>query len=73
MHLVHMGRVIEFTAKHQLPAIYNTRDSVLQGGLMSYAANQSELYKRAATYVDRILKGASQRISRWSSRRSSNC
>jgi ABC-type uncharacterized transport system substrate-binding protein len=58
MHLVHMGRVIEFTAKHQLPAIYNTRDSVLQGGLMSYGANQSELFKRAATYVDRILKGA---------------
>jgi putative ABC transport system substrate-binding protein len=58
MHLVHMGRVIEFTAKHQLPAVYNTRDSVLQGGLMSYGANQSELYKRAATYVDRILKGA---------------
>jgi putative ABC transport system substrate-binding protein len=53
-----MGRVIEFTAKHQLPAVYNTRDSVLQGGLMSYGANQSELYKRAATYVDRILKGA---------------
>ena len=58
MHLVHMGRVIEFTAKHQLPAIYNTRDNVLQGGLMSYGANQSELFKRAATYVDRILKGA---------------
>ena len=58
MHLVHMGRVIEFTAKHLLPAIYNTRDNVLQGGLMSYGANQSELFKRAATYVDRILKGA---------------
>jgi putative tryptophan/tyrosine transport system substrate-binding protein len=58
MHLVHMGRVIEFTAKHQLPAIYNVRESVLQGGLMSYGANQPELYKRAATYVDRILKGS---------------
>jgi ABC-type uncharacterized transport system substrate-binding protein len=58
MHLVHMGRVIEFTAKHQLPAIYNIRESVLQGGLMSYGANQPELYKRAATYVDRILKGS---------------
>jgi len=57
MHLVHMGRVIEFTAKHQLPAIYNTRESVLDGGLMSYGANQPELYKRAATYVDKILKG----------------
>src|SRR5262249_19951926 len=43
MHLVHMGRVIEFTAKHQLPAIYNESESVLQGGLMSYGANQPEL------------------------------
>jgi len=57
MHLVHMGRVIEFTAKHQLLAIYNTRESVLDGGLMSYGANQPELYRRAATYVDKILKG----------------
>jgi putative ABC transport system substrate-binding protein len=58
MHLAHVGRVIEFTAKQQLPAIYNIRESVLQGGLMSYGANQSDLYRRAATYVDRILKGA---------------
>ena len=58
MPLVHMGRVIEFTATHQLPAIYNTRESVLQGGLMSYGANQPELYKRAATYVDRVLNGS---------------
>src|SRR5262245_19261977 len=58
MHLVHMGRMIQFATKHHLPAIYNTRESVVAGGLMSYAANQPELYKRAATYVDRILKGA---------------
>lgn len=58
MHLVHMGRVIEFAAKHQLPAIYNFAENVLQGGLMSYGANQPELYRRAATYVDRILKGS---------------
>ena len=57
MLLVHMGRVIEFTAKHRLPAIYNTRESVEAGGLMSYDANQPELYKRAARYVDKILKG----------------
>src|SRR5262245_22725092 len=58
MHLIHMGRVIEFAAKHQLPAIYNTTESVAAGGLMSYGVSHPELYKRAATYVDRILKGA---------------
>ena len=57
MILVHMRRVIEFTAKHRLPAIYNTRESVEAGGLMSYDANQPELYKRAAIYVDKILSG----------------
>ena len=57
MHLVHMRRVIEFTAKHRLPAIYNTRESAVAGGFMSYDANQPELYKRAAMYVDKILKG----------------
>src|SRR5262245_18925200 len=57
MHLVHMGRVIEFTAKHRLPAIYNTRENAVAGGLMSYGANQPDLFKRAAAYVDRILNG----------------
>jgi putative ABC transport system substrate-binding protein len=57
MHLVHMRRVIEFTAKQRLPAIYNTRESAVAGGFMSYDANQPELYKRAAMYVDKILKG----------------
>ena len=57
MHLVHMRRVIEFTAKQRLPAIYNTRESTVAGGFMSYDANQPELYKRAAMYVDKILKG----------------
>ena len=56
--LVHMGRVIEFTTKHRVPTIYNTKDSVMAGGLMSYDADQPELYRRAATYVDKILKGA---------------
>ena len=52
MILFYIGRMIEFTAKHQLPAIYNTKESVMAGGLMSYDANQPELYKQAATYVD---------------------
>jgi putative tryptophan/tyrosine transport system substrate-binding protein len=57
MHLVHMQRVIEFAAKRRLPAIYNTRESAEAGGLMSYHADQLVLFRRAATYVDRILKG----------------
>jgi putative ABC transport system substrate-binding protein len=58
MHQLHMGQVIEFAAKQRLPAIYNTKDSVMAGGLMSYGANQPELYRRAATYVAKILNGA---------------
>jgi putative tryptophan/tyrosine transport system substrate-binding protein len=43
----------------RLPAVYGLRDYVDAGGLMSYAANISDVYRRAAYYVDRILKGAS--------------
>jgi putative ABC transport system substrate-binding protein len=53
-----MQRVIEFAAKRRLPAIYNTTESAEARGLMSYAADQVVLYRRAATYVDKILKGA---------------
>jgi putative ABC transport system substrate-binding protein len=53
------GRHIsELAAKSRLPAIYGTRQSVEAGGLMSYSANASDLDRRAATYVDKILKGA---------------
>ena len=41
-----------------MPAIYERSDFVEAGGLMSYAVNLPELYQRAATYVDKILKGA---------------
>jgi putative ABC transport system substrate-binding protein len=50
-------RVIDFAAKNRLPAIYTTRDYVEAGGLMSYAHNNLENWRRAATYVDKILKG----------------
>ena len=50
--------ILEFAAKHRLPAIYPWRDYVEDGGLMSYGPKLSDLYRRAATYVDKILKGA---------------
>ena len=49
---------IELAAKSRLPAIYPFRHFVKQGGLMSYGADQSESYRRAAYFVDTILKGA---------------
>jgi ABC-type uncharacterized transport system substrate-binding protein len=54
----HGTHISELAAKNRLPAIYGTRQSVEAGGLMSYAANASDLDRRAATYVDKILKGA---------------
>jgi putative ABC transport system substrate-binding protein len=49
---------VEFAAKSGLPAIYYRREFVEDGGLMSYNANPNDLTRRAATYVDKILKGA---------------
>jgi ABC-type uncharacterized transport system substrate-binding protein len=50
--------VIRLAAMHRLPAIYTFRDFVEAGGLLSYGVSLSDLYRRAAGYVDRILKGA---------------
>jgi putative tryptophan/tyrosine transport system substrate-binding protein len=51
-------RIAELAAKNRLPAIYPRGDYVTSGGLMSYGADESEPYRRAAVYVDKILKGA---------------
>jgi putative ABC transport system substrate-binding protein len=51
-------RIVELTAKKRLPAIYPNSGWVNDGGLMSYSADQLESYRRAAVYVDKILKGA---------------
>jgi putative ABC transport system substrate-binding protein len=48
----------ELAVKHRLPASYSRSDHVEDGGLMSYGSNPNDLYRRAAYYVDRILKGA---------------
>jgi putative ABC transport system substrate-binding protein len=52
------ARLAELALKHRLPTIFGTRDNVLAGGLMSYAADHIDLTRRAAVYVDKILKGA---------------
>jgi ABC-type uncharacterized transport system substrate-binding protein len=51
-------QIVELVAQQQLPAMYAFREFVEAGGLMSYAANLVDVYRRAATYVDKILKGA---------------
>jgi putative ABC transport system substrate-binding protein len=52
------GRIVEYAAKSRLPAIYSDNEFVDAGGLMSYGPSYSDLFRRAATYVDKILKGA---------------
>jgi putative ABC transport system substrate-binding protein len=54
----HRTRVLDFAAKNRLPAIYPYGGFADAGGLMSYGPNGADLYRRAAYYVDRILKGA---------------
>ena len=51
-------RIVELAGKYQLPAIYFSKEFVDEGGLMSYGADYDDLYRRAAVYVDKILKGA---------------
>ncbi len=51
-------RIVELTGKNRLPAIYYAKEFVDEGGLMSYGADYTDLYRRAAVYVDKILKGA---------------
>jgi ABC-type uncharacterized transport system substrate-binding protein len=49
--------IVFFAARYKLPAVYFNRDFVSSGGLISYGADFTEMYRRAASYVDRILKG----------------
>jgi putative ABC transport system substrate-binding protein len=56
--VTHQKRILEFAAKSRLPAIYPTSDYAAAGGLMSYAHSNLENWRRAAIYVDKILKGA---------------
>jgi len=51
-------QIIELAIKHRLPAMYPNTRSVEAGGLMTYAGDRRERYRRAADYVDKVLKGA---------------
>ncbi|MBS0342358.1 MAG: ABC transporter substrate-binding protein [Proteobacteria bacterium] len=55
---LHRERLAALAVKQGLPSIFGNRDSVLAGGLMSYGPNLQDLFRRAATYIDKILKGA---------------
>jgi len=52
------ARIVDFSAKSRLPAMYADSEFTDAGGLMSYGSNRLDLFRRAATYVDKILKGA---------------
>jgi len=54
---VHRDLIITLAARHRLPAVYAFRYFVNRGGLISYGANTIDIYRHAAGYVDRILKG----------------
>ena len=58
MFVTERRRLVDLAAKSRLPAVYNVREFVDAGGLMSYGPDLADLYQRAATYVDKILKGA---------------
>jgi putative ABC transport system substrate-binding protein len=58
MLILHRTRLADLAARSRLPAVYGTRESVEAGGLMSYGPSVRDLFRRSATFVDKILKGA---------------
>jgi putative tryptophan/tyrosine transport system substrate-binding protein len=58
MFLRERRRLVDLAAKHRLPAVYTVKEYVDAGGLMAYGPNLADVVRRAAIYVDRILKGA---------------
>ena len=58
MFHIERSRLVDLAAKNRLPAVYRLREFVDAGGLMSYGPDFADMFQRAATYVDKILKGA---------------
>jgi putative ABC transport system substrate-binding protein len=57
----HQSVIVSLAAKNRLPTVYGTRGYVVRGGLVSYGASVSDLFRRAATYVDKVLRRANPR------------
>jgi len=58
MSIRHRQLIISLAAKYRLPAVYSGREFVTDGGLMFYGTNFTDVFRRAASYIDRILRGA---------------
>jgi putative ABC transport system substrate-binding protein len=56
--MVNQQRITDFAAKHRLPLMFHLPESVRAGGLLAYGPDRADLFRRAATYVDKIFKGA---------------
>jgi putative ABC transport system substrate-binding protein len=57
-HQLHVGRIIDFLAKHRIAGMFQSKENVAAGGLIAYGASRAELFRRAAAYAHRILQGA---------------
>jgi len=73
MFATHRSRLTVLAAKHRLPAMYSGRECVEVGGLMSYGPSNLDLFRRAATYVDKILKGPNPLLGTSGSRSRNRC
>jgi putative ABC transport system substrate-binding protein len=63
--LKHRELIVSLAARHRLPAIYAYRSHVMSGGLMSCGTDNLDQYRRAASYVDRILRGRNRLTCRY--------
>src|SRR5262249_45616691 len=55
--LAHRKRIVEFAAQHRLPAIYESREFVVSGGLVSYGPSNMAMQRRVVVYLDKVFKG----------------
>jgi putative tryptophan/tyrosine transport system substrate-binding protein len=58
LFVTHRERLAELAREHRLPAMFGSKENVQAGGLISYSADLTDLHRRAASYIDKILKGA---------------